>query len=513
MLRRIASALLLATVLGGTAHAYVPPAISARAGQPEPSGTLWSTLGVVADGTTDNTAALNALTTGTQIIGDCPGGSFIRVNSAWNWQSNLNLWIRAGCQIVSYVTGSNNYAITQTDLNTPLTNVTVYGLDIKKGTAPATGERILRVWVDGFKLIKWTFGDNCGGMFVRGSNQEIAFGRQYNSCTATGSPGIRHIGNVPTVATGNGYFTGTAMPKNVWIHDNHIQSGDTAFQTAQPLNGATWVNVSTNGILWENNYGNVGTSALIAIGLDNGVPADMAFSVSDVTYRNMAGIGGNRGILIEAGDNVANVVSGITIQDVTIDASSDATTSASIEVMATYTSSGTISNVTMNRVSILQPYQRSLHVDGAVSNLTFQNGYLGNPRNGGQDNVAVSGTDITVSTSTIGNLAGNNVVVGDANITTSATIDSNVLLNVSNNRSGVLLQNADNSLVDSNVMFPKFEATSARGITFAADPGGAHDSLATGNDVSRMTNSPTIVFVCGQGNNATSNTGSPDYSC
>ena len=55
---------------------------------PGVASVLWSTLGVVDDGRTDNTAALNALPVNTFIEGDCPRGGVVLVQGVWNLRSN-----------------------------------------------------------------------------------------------------------------------------------------------------------------------------------------------------------------------------------------------------------------------------------------------------------------------------------------------------------------------------------------------------------------------------------------
>ena len=201
-------------------------------------GILWSSLGVKADGDTDNSQALNNLPTGVPIIGDCPLGGDIWVNSTWIWKSNMTLNIEAGCQIVSNVSGVGSYAISQSDVKQPLTNVTVVGLQIRKYASVST-ERIMLLWVNNFVLLNWTVTASGGVMFLRGSNQEIAYGKVTGTYPMIGNPGIRHIGNQPSVPTSPG------RPANVYIHDNDIQSGDATYQACQPLGTFIWTDVST----------------------------------------------------------------------------------------------------------------------------------------------------------------------------------------------------------------------------------------------------------------------------
>ena len=58
--------------------------IAAVSAQAQPAAVKWSTLGVVADGKSDNAQALNALPANASIIGDCPAGQPIRNRSCYH---------------------------------------------------------------------------------------------------------------------------------------------------------------------------------------------------------------------------------------------------------------------------------------------------------------------------------------------------------------------------------------------------------------------------------------------
>src|SRR5262249_7628091 len=66
----------------------------------QPQGTRWPTLGVVADGQTDNAPALNGLPARTTIIGDCPAGGNIRITERWMLKSDLTIRVQPGCTVV-----------------------------------------------------------------------------------------------------------------------------------------------------------------------------------------------------------------------------------------------------------------------------------------------------------------------------------------------------------------------------------------------------------------------------
>jgi len=248
------------------------------------AGVLWSALGVVDDGRTDNTAALNALPVGTLVEGDCPRGGVVLAQGVWLLRSGLHVRVRAGCEVLSNATGLGAYAISHLDPTTPLTNVTLVGLAVSK-TTRAPGDRILFAYIDNFLLLDWAFHHHGGAMFLRGSCQEIAGGRSFDAAPEVGSPGVRHIGNLPKAACLR------PLPASVWVHDNDIVSGDGAFQACQPLNNAHWTNVGSDDMLFERNTGASLASAFILVGLSHVSVQNSAFSCTNMTFQSMQGAG------------------------------------------------------------------------------------------------------------------------------------------------------------------------------------------------------------------------------
>ena len=247
-------------------------------------GVLWSTLGIVDDGVTDNTAALNDLPVGTLIEGDCPRGGVVLAQGVWNLRSHLYVRVQVGCEVLSNATGVGSYAVSHHDPSAPLTNVTLVGLTISKTTQVA-GDRILLAYIDNFLLLNWTFHHHGGAMFLRGSCQEIAGGRSYDDASKVGSPGVRHIGNLPKAVCLR------PQPADVWVHDNMIVSGDGAYQACQPLDTSLWVNVGSDDMLWEDNSGGSIASAFILVGLHNVQPQHSAWSCTNITFQSMHGTG------------------------------------------------------------------------------------------------------------------------------------------------------------------------------------------------------------------------------
>ena len=248
------------------------------------AGIPWSTLGVVDDGVTDNTAALNALPVGVLVEGDCPRGGAVLAQGVWLLRSHLFLRVHAGCEVLSNSTGIGSYAISHVNPNESLTNVTLVGLTVAKTTRVA-GDRVLLAYIDNFLLLNWTFHHHGGAMFLRGSCQEVAGGSSYDDAAVVGSPGVRHIGNLPKAACAR------AQPANVWVHHNSIVSGDGAYQACQPLDTSLWVNVGSDDMLWEGNTGGSVASAFILAGLAHVQPQHSAFACTNITFRDMYGSG------------------------------------------------------------------------------------------------------------------------------------------------------------------------------------------------------------------------------
>jgi hypothetical protein len=502
--------LALLAACGGNQSAVVSTSPSGANTAPNSTGAAptnhWSTMGVVADGKTDNTSALNALPANVDIVGDCPAGGTIVANSPWIWHSNLTITIQPNCKIVSFVTGSGagSYAITQADLNTPITNVSVSGLQISSFHS-AQADRIMQLWVDNFTLLHWTVTASGGVMFIRGSNQEIAYGTVTGTNPTVGNPGIRHIGNLPTVPTQAG------RPANVYIHDNNIESGDAVYQACQPLSTDRWTNVSSDGILYQNNVGHSTQSALILVGEDEGnLGAFTDWTCSNIVYDNVSGSGTNRGVRIVSGGPL-NVVSNITLENSTIDASTNSRPFGAIEVNAV---GGAISGVDFENVSIRNVNRVALTTLGNISGFKFADGAIDPPSVSGQANVVISDTTGTsITNSTIGSNLGDVIQVGPNDDTgaqhpaNSITVSGNTFHGVANGFAGVRMFNTTQGNIAQNTIASDAGATSSTGIYFSMkgpDGPGTTDSTATGNDLVAIAGVP-IVFAPNQGNSAVGN--------
>jgi hypothetical protein len=464
-------------------------------------GILWSDLGVVDDGRTDNTGALNALPVNTFIEGDCPHGGVILVQGLWNLRSNLYVQQHAGCELLSNSTGIGSYAISQLDMTRPLTNITHIGLTISK-TTQVSGDRIMMAYIDNFQLLNWTFHHHGGAFFIRGSCQELAFGRSFDAALVVGSPGVRHIGNLPKAECLR------PQPANVWVHHNQIVSGDGAYQCCQPLNNGKWVNVGSDDMLFEENTGVAVASAFILAGLSNEQGPHSNFSCTNVTFQNMQG-SGIRLIYVQAA-SAPNVVESLTFRNLQLNVTPYKTyTPASIQVSALY--GGTVRSVRMDGVRAAGTQECGLNETGLLEGIIFTNGEIAAPTIGSGPTVNIDdGISAVLSNSVIGALSGNNVNIGVTRSTQSAQVLNCTIVGVATGGVGIAIGIANGSLILGNRFSPAQGATNSTGIAMDAynHYAGTTGAAMHGNDVRAMATG--IVCGHGAGNNCTNNPGAKD---
>jgi hypothetical protein len=478
---------------------------------PPAAGNYWSTMGVIADGVTDNTAALNALPANVNIVGDCPAGNAIVVKGQWIWHSNLNISMQSGCRIVTYVTGggtTTTYAITQADLTTPLTDISVDGLQISSYYA-ASEDVIMKLWVNNFSLLHWTVTASGGVMVIRGSNQEIAYGTATGTFPATGNPGIRHVGNEPTVPTTAG------QPANVYIHDNNIQSGDGTYQACVPLTSTVaplWTDVSSDDILFQNNVGSSVQSALILIGER---PQDVGpysnWTCSNIVFDNVSGSGNNKSVYISS-VGPSNPLSNITLENSVIDALGNNRIFGAVEITAV---GGNISTLSFENVVIRNFAEMALSTVGNVTGLSFDHGEIDPPSTSGYPTVVLYDTSqASITNSTIGANRGDALQIGPNDSTgakhpaSAAIVTGNIFNSIENDFAGVRMFNLNEGNIADNTMNSAAGATSSTGIFFSTSgpegPGTTY-TAATGNNLSGINGGTKIVLAPNQGNNISNN--------
>ena len=470
---------------------------AAAAPLPPAAGILWSTLGVVADGRTDNTAALNALPVGVAILGDCPLGGAVLAQGVWNLRSHLHVSVLAGCEVLSNATGLGSYAISHLNPEAPLENVTLVGLTVSK-TTRAAGDRVLLAYIDNFQLLNWTFRHHGGAMFLRGSCQEVAGGRSFDAALEVGSPGVRHVGNLPKAACAR------AQPASVWVHHNSIASGDGAYQACQPLERNIWFNVGSDDLLFEDNTGSSAASAFILVGLSN--DAHSAFGCANVTFQNMQG-SGLRLIYVQAGA-APNAVERVALRGLLL-TRTPYLSYAPASIQVTAVKGGAVRSVLMDGVRALNTSVVGLNETGLLEGVVFTNGEIAAPAAGGAGaNVDINGgAAAELSNSLIGGFNGNSVSIGGGALGTKVVNCS--LAGIGDNGVGVALGSANGSVLLSNAFSALRGAARTTGIAMdASGPAATAHAEVHSNDVRAM----AVGIVCGRGagNNVTGNPGAKD---
>jgi hypothetical protein len=506
-LRRGLQALLLPTLYvgAGSRSAFgasprdLPP-------PPPPSGVPWSTLGVVADGGSDNAAALNALPTGVDIIADAPQGGEVRFGGRWFLRSGLRIHGAtdrpAAIRPLADITDRKTASITQSDIDRPVQDIVLAGLRIEK---TAIG-KLFKLYVDNFSMTHCTINHTWGFIFIRGSNHEIA----YNSVvTAEGpngfdGPGLRHMGNYPKVATTGG------KPANVWIHHNHIVSHDAAYQVDQ--SDEPWGDNQADDYLFEDNVAQALAGRQVLLG---GSPSN---TTTNVTVRRHSGSATGIQARIRNGGPTGGGFDNILFEDCDFDASPSRDKYA-LQILP---DNGPVRGVTFRRVTLRNPYGCALKIAAGINEPTrgvvVEECNFGRPRTARRlpaiEMDAVSGFKM-IRTSLYAGEGG--VLAGAWRGCSDLLFRDNVVRNVDDGDYGFDLRTVDGATLTGNTVKRRSGARQAGGISFMTArgaSGGTTNSTATGNDLSDVADSgvdPAIKYARGQGNSAKGNPGSADY--
>ena len=464
-------------------------------------------------GATDNTAALNALPTNTPIIADCPHGGFVQFTGTWNWPSGLTVWQQPGCVLDSTITTPGVWPIQSTGGATnltPISNVQYYGMQFSFVT-PTSGVRVLLAYINHFKFKYFDINGSGGFTFLRGSDQEVAYGTMENTITLAGNPGIRHIANLPKVPSSPG------MKANVWFHNLNFQTGDAAFQACQPIsnNPSVWydgLGTGTDDLLYENNYGNSGSSFLILANLDQNYGGSWHYNCDNVTFRNINGNGTYYALLLAGGPDGGT--HNLTVDTGTFNKTTAVNTGNATfgigDIFAggiTYTGSDmanvTVKNVTSNGTTV------ALAITGAFPSVSVSNSAFNGPTSSVfSPLIQLSGTSGVVfkNVSARAYLGDTLEMMGSSNV--GFAWNGGTISGVRNATNGVNLGTSSGASITGLTITPYAGATTATGVYLATDPNGTNSATVTGNDVSAM----PVPIVCapGQGNNVTNNTGAAD---
>ena len=481
---------------------------------PNPTGTDWSTLGVIADGVTDNTAALNALPTGTVIIGDCPAGGMIAYSGQWIWQSSLTIYQEPGCWLQCSYTNANlnNSCITQSDITTPITNVYYWGLQLKKPDLTYVN-RSAMLWVDHLTLLYSHIDTYHQAFYLRGSDQEIGWCTSSNPLPAVGADFIRHFGNVPLVTTSPG------RPANVWIHNCSGICGDACYQIGQPFNIFNWGNTDTDGVLVENSSGSSITSNMLLIGQPKATdPGSINYYITNVIARNLTGSGVQSAVTLGNSIGNAQAFSNILLQNVTLDGSNNTSNASGLFSLDSSLSTSPLNNITLDGVTCLSPYERCLVIDGVYNGITVKNSTFQNPRATGLPTIYIGQfiSNLTLQNNTVGSNVSTAIDIGRGSDATAfvntATIASNTVQNVGSNQAGIFLRAVTSANMTGNTVTQASGATNPHGVALTVNGSapGTNSSTVTGNDFSAITGIHQVLCAIGQGNNVTANTGASD---
>jgi hypothetical protein len=462
---------------------------------------------VVADGVSDNAAALNALPTGVDIIADAPQGGEVRFGGRWLLRSGLRIHGAADraavIRPVADITNRKTASITQADIDKPLRDVVLTGLNIEKTAAG----KLFKLYVNNFSMTHCTVSHTWGFIFIRGSNHEIAYNTVVTGEGPNGfdGPGLRHMGNYPKVATTGG------KPANVWIHHNRIVSHDASYQVDQ--SDEPWGDNQADDYLFEDNVAQALAGRQVLLG---GSPSN---TTTNVIVRRHSGSATGIQARIRNGGPTGGGFDNILFEDCDFDASP----SSHEYALHILPDNGPVRGVTFRRVTVRNPYGCALKIAAGINaptrGVVVEDCSFGRPRAGRRlaavEMDAVNGFKMVRSSLHSGVGAG--IRVGAWRRCSDLVFQDNVVRNVDDGDYGFDLRNVDGATLIGNAVKRRPGARRPGGISFmtASDgTGGTVNSTATGNDLSDVADSgvvPAIKYARGQGNRVKGNPGSVDY--
>ncbi len=484
--------------------------------------TPWSTLGVVADSTTDNTAALNALPTTGPIFADCPAGGSIRVVSRWFLQTNLKVYGNGLCPMVFEDSFTQNRGtITQSNVDVAITGVVLDGLNFQKTVLG----RLFYSYINGFTLNNTLINHKFGFAFIRGANQIISNNVVITGpCTGSGcvqdsegetynGPGIRHFGN----AAGNGtcpevaqtsdfpsetWPSGTVARASVWIFGNIISSHDGTYQIDQTT-ATVWGDNAACYTLFENNrgFGLAGRVLMLAGG---------TYVTNDIIFRNNGGAATGEFLEIGHGDGAGvggGGIHNVLVANTTIDASPQ-TVQYTLSINS---NNGPMSNITISGAAVTNPKNGVLVIEqpdagGSLTGLTVTASTFGLPRQSSFPTVNVRGdvTNFSFTNNTVVNGKGNGInLCSSAGTCTTPTVTGNTISGIRAGDYGISINNVTGGAINNNVITRQGSSATSGGLNFGAS---VSTTTATGNTLTNL--SPAIVCPpAGLGNTITGNAG------
>lgn len=367
-----------------------------------PSIVQMSTRGVIADGTTDNTAALNALPAQDRTLFHCDTGSSSTIKATGQiiLQSNLHFDFNIGAAKCPLLLtwddpNQNNTVFTQADLTNPITSVSILGgtLDFQSNLHTA---RVWRLWIDNFTWTDTALTNyNQIGIF-RGSNVEIARLVGTNGQQTTGNPGFRWLRNSPQV-TSTHKPTVDGVVANVWIHDNNIVCGDGCYQISPGQTTQLWGDTpsDSDGIVFQNNVCNTTSGPCILVG-DGAAAGTFSGTIQNWVFDGHTGTCGNSCVTLSASaDGGITTTLGL-VKNFSLDDAADTNASPSV-----FLRQAKLTFITLDTCTIVNSLKETLRIDSNAANITVQNCNLGAPKTGSTFTACLGATSACLASGTV----------------------------------------------------------------------------------------------------------------
>ena len=481
----------------------------------------WSTLGIRADsGTTNNGPLLTAnLPPNIPIEGDCPLGGYIGLSSSWFVQSGTTVNLDPGCQLESTNTTVGIFAIylfpglaqiiNPNLITAPQLNIELDNFNFQYLT-PTSTVRVLEGWCDHCFFHHTTFNNTGGGVFIRCGDCLIDYYNQTNTINNPGNPGIRSFG-VDNVLLSPG------MRASFWVRHANIQSGDSPFQTCQPVNtpaNGTWNwNTSTLSAEYDDSFGITG-SVLILVNLPQ--VTGQSGTCQHIRYNNVSGTGR---WFCEVG-NSPLVTNDVIISNATfVSDTSSSLPSCGIGAVpfgGAVAATTQCSNIQLNNITISLALQVDLEVvncsavstDNSTYNLTAAGSasVLATVYTSGSSNFKMTNSSVNAGKNLYG------FADGLTATSTNTILSSDTIYGVINGSFGLgFLNSLKPTFLNNTITLTNLNFTTAAGILLTAGPGGTFGATGTGNDVHTFPLGYRIFCTpSGQSNNVINNIGAPN---
>ena len=376
------------------------------------------------------------------------------------------------------------------------------GLTIEK---TADG-KLFKLYIDNFSMTHCTVSHTWGFIFIRGSNQEIAYNTVVTGEGPDGfdGPGLRHFGNYPKVPTTGG------KPANVWIHHNRIVSHDASYQIDQ--SDEPWGDNQADDYIFEDNVAQALAGRQVLLG---GSPSN---TTTNVIVRRHSGSATGIQARIRNGGPTGGGFDNILFEDCTFDASPSRRQVRPADPAGQR--AGARGHVPARHGS--QPLRlraqdhgghQGAHPRHRRGGLRLRQAQNGPPSPCGRDG---RGERVQDDPHLPPCRRGRHSA-GAWRGCSDLLFQDNVVRDVDDGEYGFDLRRVDGATLVGNTVKRRSGARGARGISFmtARDAtGGTTNSTATGNDLSDVADAGVdlaIKYARGQGNRVKGNPGSADY--